>query len=251
MKFYLFVNNINSFGGELMALVSDLSRSNLELAPGFVEWKARFVATVTRTQYLSILERKKQRIMMECCQVDYQSLSLDLADLLRLQSVSKSYFTAPENDEELVDSDSDSSSSDDSEDLEDTGEDVDFDVMEVHISEKAKVERFFEETCKCKLAEDEKPCSLTLTLDDFVDCQSNCSELSSTELDLVILGAIQCSLNCHESSTSGRAEKERQNKRMAYYYHGKRICMRTFLFLHCLQKNRFYSLVKHYRKNGF
>ena len=189
--------------------------------------------------------------MMECCQVDYQSLSLDLADLLRLQSVSKSYFTAPENDEELVDSDSDSSSSDDSEDLEDTGEDVDFDVMEVHISEKAKVERFFEETCKCKLAEDEKPCSLTLTLDDFVDCQSNCSELSSTELDLVILGAIQCSLNCHESSTSGRAEKERQNTRMAYYYHGKRICMRTFLFLHCLQKNRFYSLVKHYRKNGF
>ena len=122
--------------------------------------------------------------------------------------------------------------------------------MEVHISEKVKVERFFEETCKFKLAEDEKPCSLTLTLDDFVDCRSNCSELSSTELDLVILGAIQCSLNCHESSTSGRAEKERQNTRMAYYYHGKRICMRTFLFLHCLQKNRFYSLVKHYRKNG-
>ena len=115
--------------------------------------------------------------------------------------------------------------------------------------EKVKVERFFKETCKCKLAEDEKPCSLTLTLDDFVDCRSNCSELSSTELDLVILGAIQCSLNCHESSTSGRAEKERQNTRMAYYYHGKRICMRTFLFLHCLQKNQFYSLVKHYRKN--
>ena len=26
--------------------------------------------------------------------------------------------------------------------------------------------------------------------------------------------------------------------------------MKTFLFLHCLQHNRFYSLVKHYRKNG-
>jgi len=37
---------------------------------------------------------------------------------------------------------------------------------------------------------------------------------------------------------------------MGYYYHGQRICMRTFLFLHCLHRNRFYSLVKHYRKNG-
>ena len=188
--------------------------------------------------------------MMECCQVDYQSLSLDLADLVRLQSVSESYFTAQENDKELVDSDSDSSSSDDSEDLEDTGKDVDFNVVEVHIPEKVRVERFFKKTCKCKLAADEKPCSLTLTIDDFVDCRSNCCELSSTELDLVILGAIQCLLNCHESSTSGRAEKGRQNTRMAYYYHGKRICMRTFLFLHRLQKNQFFSLVKHYRKNG-
>ena len=149
--------------------------------PGFVEWTAIVVAIVTRTLYLSILERKKQRIM-ECCQVDYQSLSLDSADLVRLQSVSETYFTARENDEELVDSDSDSSSSDDSEDFEDASKDVDFNVMEVHISEKVKVERFFEETCKCKLAADEKPCSLTLTLDDFVDCRSNCSGLSRLNL---------------------------------------------------------------------
>lgn len=37
---------------------------------------------------------------------------------------------------------------------------------------------------------------------------------------------------------------------MTFYYHGKRICKKTFLFLHCLNKNRFCSLVKHYRKNG-
>ena len=37
---------------------------------------------------------------------------------------------------------------------------------------------------------------------------------------------------------------------MAYYYHGNRICMKTFLFLHCIKKKRFYSLVKYYRKNG-
>ena len=37
---------------------------------------------------------------------------------------------------------------------------------------------------------------------------------------------------------------------MAFYYHGKQICKKTFLFLHCLNKNRFCSLVKCYRKNG-
>ena len=37
---------------------------------------------------------------------------------------------------------------------------------------------------------------------------------------------------------------------MGYYYQGQRFCMRTFVFLHCLQRNRFHSLVKHYRKNG-
>ena len=37
---------------------------------------------------------------------------------------------------------------------------------------------------------------------------------------------------------------------MCFFYHGKRICKKTFLFLHCLQSYRFHSLVKHYRKNG-
>ena len=37
---------------------------------------------------------------------------------------------------------------------------------------------------------------------------------------------------------------------MAFYYHGKRICKKTFLYLHCLNKIRFCSLVRHYRKNG-
>jgi len=68
---------------------------------------------------------------------------------------------------------------------------------------KKRVEKFYEETCQCKLAAEEKPCGKTLKIDDFVDCRNNCSKLSSTELDLVILGAIQCSLNCHETSTSG------------------------------------------------
>jgi len=180
---------------------------------------------------------------------EYRCLSLSSGDLQLLQSVSEVYFTAQENDEETVDSDSKSSSSDSCDDLKDM-QDLDFDFLEIHASEKTGVEKFYAETCQGNLAADKKPCSTMLKIDDFVDCRNNCSELLSTELDLVILGAIQCSLNCHKTSTSGRTEKNQQYTRIGYYNHGQRICMKIFLFLHCLHRNRFYSLVKHYCKNG-
>ena len=104
-----------------------------------------------------------------------------------------------------MDSDSDRCSSHDREDLHDT-EDVEFDFMEVHALEKATVQKFYEETCKYKLTENKKACSTTLTLDGFVDCRSSCL-LWSTELDLVLLGAVHCLLNCNKISTSGRAER--------------------------------------------
>ena len=48
----------------------------------------------------------------------------------------------------------------------------------------------------------------------------------------------------------GRVEKTRQSTRMSFSYHGRRICKKTFIFLHCLQYFRFHSLLKHYKKNG-
>ena len=96
----------------------------------------------------------------------------------------------------------------------------------------------------------ETACSTTLSLDDVTECRNNCSELSSAELDLVILGIIHSSLNCNETSISGRVGKNRQSTRMCFFYHGKRICKKTFLFLQCLQSYRFHRLVKQYRKNG-
>ena len=43
--------------------------------------------------------------------------------------------------------------------------------------------------------------------------------LSSTELDLVILGMIHSAINCDQVSYSGRAEKTRQRTRMPFYFH--------------------------------
>ena len=65
--------------------------------------------------------------------------------------------------------------------------------------------------------------------------------LSSTELDLVILGMIHSAINCDQVSYSGRAEKTRQRTRMPFYFHSHWICLKTFLFMHRLHKTRFYS----------
>ena len=70
------------------------------------------------------------------------------------------------------------------------------------LSEKGKGNAFFTNTCNCKFGEGEKAGSLSLSLNDFFDSRNNCHELSSTKLDLVILGAIQSSLNCKKVSVS-------------------------------------------------
>jgi len=176
-----------------------------------------------------------------------------MEDLDQLESVEEMYFKTREVKEEDKEDDySDSNSSSDDEgvtDQDEPGDDA-VEVMEIYETKHAKVQAFYSETCKCKMGAGEMACSAMLSLDDVTECQNNCNELSSTELDLVVLGITHSSLNCNETSISGKAEKNRQSTRMCFFYHRKRICKKTCLFLHCLQSYRFHSLVKHYRKNG-
>ena len=163
-----------------------------------------------------------------------------------LESVQEEYFNPRLAEEEVNE---DEEFSDDSSDDE-AGFDIDFEFSDLDSSERSKVEAFIRKTCGCTLGDEEKPCSSTLQLEDVIDCRNNCAELESSELDLVILGIIQSAINCDEVSSSGRKERKRQRSRVALSFHGHRICLKTFLFMHRLHKTRFYSLVKHYRKNG-
>ena len=180
-------------------------------------------------------------------------LNFTMEDLDQLESVEEMYFKTREVKEEDKEDDySDSNSSSDDEgvtDQDEPGDDA-VEVMEIYETKHAKVQAFYSETCKCKMGAGEMACSAMLSLDDVTECQNNCNELSSTELDLVVLGITHSSLNCNETSISGKAEKNRQSTRMCFFYHRKRICKKTCLFLHCLQSYRFHSLVKHCRKNG-
>lgn len=168
-----------------------------------------------------------------------------------LQSVANMYFDARavDEDEDLDESYSDYSD-DSADDCTDDYSDCEFDYSASDKTERSKVEEFVKNTCECSQGDQGKPCSSTIHLQDIIDCRNNCFELTSSELDLVILGTIHASLNCDEVSRSGRREQQRQRTRMPFYYHNRRICFKTFLFMHRIHQTRFYSLLKHYKSNG-
>ena len=168
-----------------------------------------------------------------------------------LESLAEDCFSARPVDEQddLEDNyGSDFYSSDESD--QEIDSDVDLDFSECDSSERSKVQAFLTKTCGCAHGYKGSPCSSTIQVEDIVDCQNNRAELSLAELDLVILRMIHSAINCDQFSYSGRAEKTRQRTRMPFYFHSHRICPKTFLFMHRLHKNRFYSLVKNYWLNG-
>ena len=153
-----------------------------------------------------------------------------------LESVQEEYFNPRLAEEEFNE---DKDFSDDSSDDE-TGFNTDFEFSELDSSDRSRVETFIRKTCGCTLGVEEKPCSSTFLLEDIIDCRKNCAELESSELDLVILGVVQSAINCDEVSSSGRKETKRQQTRVTLSFHGHRICLKTFLFMHLLHKTRFY-----------
>ena len=169
-----------------------------------------------------------------------------------LESLEEEYFNPrpAEAEDDETDEDEDSSDNSSDEDGHKTDSDIDFELSEFDASERSKVEAFMRETCGCTHGDNGGPCSSTVQLQEIVDSRNDCAELNSSELDLVILGMIHSSINCDEISISGRKERKRQRTRIPFYFHGRRICLQTFLFMHRLHKTRFYSLVKHYRTNG-
>ena len=175
------------------------------------------------------------------CELDYSILTEDITREIDL--VMREYNVRREIEDEDVSEDEFSTEDDsDSETLNDDS-DLEFDFAEAEISERSKVEAFIRETCGCTLAEKGKPCSSTITKEEFIDCRNNCTELTPTEL-----GTIHSSINCSDMSISGRKEAIRKRIRTPFFYHGKRICRQTFL--HCIWQRRFYRLLRHYKKNS-
>ena len=59
--------------------------------------------------------------------------------------------------------------------------------VEVSEMDIRMVQTFLSNTCKCHLGVGNKPCCLTLPLQEIKKCRMSCSELSHNELDLVVM----------------------------------------------------------------
>ena len=53
------------------------------------------------------------------------------------------------------------------------------------------IKSFFERGCDCRYRRNQSSCTKSLDFDEVVDHQMQCIELSSVELDLIVLGALQ------------------------------------------------------------
>ena len=88
--------------------------------------------------------------------------------------------------------------------------DLAFDFPDGDISERSKFEVLITEPCACKLTENEKPRSSTIPKEEFIGCRNNCMRLTSSELDMLLLGTVHTSINCSDISVSGRLETARK-----------------------------------------
>ena len=68
------------------------------------------------------------------------------------------------------------------------------------------VKLFLESGCGCRYGKNNSSCTISFSLEELVEHRMQCIELSSTELDLVLLGALQSNMNlssdkkCHRVS---------------------------------------------------
>ena len=103
------------------------------------------------------------------------------------------------------------------------------------------VKSFVTTTCGCTLGPNKQSCSRLFTESVMIELRSQCLELTSEELDLVILGNL---------AAQTRTDQTKKQKRLNYYVRGNEVCRKTFLFLNGISKKRLSNLKTQLRVNG-
>lgn len=110
------------------------------------------------------------------------------------------------------------------------------------------VDEFIGTGCGCKHGPGESQCSFFLAKKTTETCKQYNLELTRDELDLVVLAQIRAHHNkeiqaTHHSTGSFRLQS-------MFFINGVQECPRTFLFLHCISRERYANLVQHYEWAG-
>ena len=103
------------------------------------------------------------------------------------------------------------------------------------------VKLFLESGCGCRYGKNNSSCTKSFSLEELVEHRMQCIELSSSELDLVLLGALQSHMNLSSN---------KKRYRMSYYFRGVQVCKETFLFVYCIGKSRLENLKAHLNRSG-
>ena len=108
-----------------------------------------------------------------------------------------------------------------------------------------KVVKFMYDGCGCTLGRAGGSCSKQFSNETVLFNLNNCLELSSGELDLVILASIQAF-----TRTEAIGEKRNRSPRCSFFFQSKPICKEMFLHFHGISYSRFRRLKEHYEQNG-
>ena len=97
-----------------------------------------------------------------------------------------------------------------------------------------KTSKFLQDGCGCGLGEKGGPCSTQFSEETVLVNLNNCLELTSGELDLVILANIQAftRIDCV-------GEKRNRSPRCQFHFQGRPVCKETFLHFYGIGYSRF------------
>ena len=106
-----------------------------------------------------------------------------------------------------------------------------------------RVKRFLQEGCGCARGPNGGPCSGYFSEETVMSNLNNCLELSSAELDLVILANIQAFTRIDHIG-------DKQSPRCNFLFQSLSICKDMFLNLYGLSYSRFCRLKEHFENYG-
>ena len=108
-----------------------------------------------------------------------------------------------------------------------------------------KTEKFLRDGCGCSHGAKGGPCSKELQEETVLFNLNNCLELTTAELDLVVLANIQAFTR---SETIGT--KRNRRPRSNFQFQSSCICTEMFLHLYGLSYSQFRHLKEHYKQHG-
>ena len=104
-----------------------------------------------------------------------------------------------------------------------------------------RIAKYHSEGCECKLGPNKTPCIKQFSLEYITNVVLSFRELTSEQLDLVILGQLPALL---EAETTGK------RKMTTYFFRARTICRPVFCFIHNVSEKRFKNLKTHFQTNG-